>query len=298
MAFVPKATKAPTIERKSLKDWMKGTVTAFDDGRTPIEGLRASGNMILEQDGTLRPRPSLVLYGPQPTGTILGSIEEFRVTSAGVTTNWLISLQNVSGTTKVYIAKGEDAVWTVCNGKTYDNTAPAHFMQIADKVVVMNGTDNLSYLDTATSAVIPFTALAAPSAPTLHTNTALVGTAFKVYYAITANSTVGETEGSSVLTQNVSIDRDLWNPDPAVAQSIKIQWSAVTNAQSYNVYMGVSADGAGQPQLYLIAGGLDSTILTFTDDGSRAQDVSRPMPADNSTEGPKVTRGAVINGRP
>lgn len=295
MAFTAQTIKAPKIERKSIKGWLKGTVTAFDDGRTPEDGLRASANIILEQDGTLRPRPSLVRYGPQPTGTILGEIAEYRVTTAGVTTNWMISMQNVAGTTKVYRAKGEDSSWTVCNGKTYDNTARAHFIQVADKVVVMNGVDNLSYLNTTTGAIIPFTAILAPSAPTLHTLTGLTGTSFNVYYAITANSTVGETEGSGVLTQQVLTDRDLWNPS---TQSVKIQWSAVTNAQSYNVYMGVSADGSGQPQMYLIAGGLDVSILTFTDDGSLAQDASRPMPVDNSTQGPKVTRGAVINGRP
>jgi len=294
MAFTPQAVKPPKIERVSIKDWMKGTVTAFDDGRTPVGGLRDTGNMIIEQNGTVRPRPSLVQYGPQPTGTILGEIGEFRVTTAGVTTNWLITLQNVAGVTQVYTARGEDLTWTARTGKTFDNSAPARFVQLDNKVLIMNGVDNLSYFKTSTNTVIPFTALSTPSAPALDTNTGLSGSSFKVYYAITANSTVGQTSGSAVLTVNVSTDRDLWNPS---TQSIKINWAAVTNAQSYNVYMGVSADGSGQPQMYLIAGGLDSTTLNFTDDGSLAQDVSQPLPTDNSTAGPKVTRGAVINGR-
>ena len=57
---------------------MKGTVTAYDDGRTPTDGLKSSGNVYLDQDGTIRPRPSLTLYGPQPTGTVLGEIFPFR----------------------------------------------------------------------------------------------------------------------------------------------------------------------------------------------------------------------------
>lgn len=291
----PKATPPPKVERVSVKNWIKGTVTAYDDGRTPIDGLRSSGNVILEQDGTVRPRPSLTQYGPQPTGTILGEIYEFRVTNGLTTTNWMITLQNVSGTTEVYVAKGEDTSWTLCTGKTYDNSASAHFCQIQDKVIVMNGVDNLSYLDIPTSTVVAYTALSTPAAPTLDTLTNLTGSVFKVYYAVTANSTVGETDGSPYLTQNVSTDRDLWNPD---AQSVKINWTTVTGVKSWNVYMGISADGAGTPIMYLIAGGLDASTLTFTDNGTRAQDLTRPLPTNNSTAGPKASRGDVINGRP
>lgn len=69
--------KPVKIQRISAKNWLDGTVTAYDDGRTPPNGLRSSGNVLLTQDGTIRPRPSLTLYGPQPTGTILGEIFEF-----------------------------------------------------------------------------------------------------------------------------------------------------------------------------------------------------------------------------
>lgn len=288
-----KAPKSPKIVRKSVKNFLNGVVTALDDGRTPLEGLRSSGNVILEQDGVVRPRPSKVLYGPQPTGTVLGEIFEFKNVVNLTSTNWMISLQNVSGTTKVYIAKGEDTSWTVCNGYTYDNSASAHFLQVGNKVLVMNGTDSLSYLDIATSTVIPFTALSTPSAPTLTTLTGLTGTTYTIYYAITANSSVGETDGSAVLSQQVSTDRDFWNPS---TQSVKISWSAVTNARDYNVYMGISATGAGTPILYLIASGVNG--LSYTDNGSAAQYTTHPIPTYNSTAGVKASRGAVINGRP
>src|ERR1700757_1102146 len=214
--FKPVQTPPPKVQRISVKNWLKGTVTAFDDGRTPTDGLRGAGNVILQQDGTVRPRPSLTKYGPQPTGTILGEIYEFRARSGLTMTNWMISLQNVSGTTKAYIAKGEDTSWTVCNGKTYDNAASAHFCQIQDKVLVMNGVDNLSYLDIPTSTVIPFTALSTPSAPTVANNGSADLTSgtkpFNIYFAITANSTVGETIGSASTTLAINTDRDLWNP--------------------------------------------------------------------------------------
>jgi len=89
------------------------------------------------KDGTIRPRSSLTLYGPQPTGTVLGEIFPFRARSGLVMTNWLICMQVVAGVANVYIAKGTDTTWTVCAGKTYDITAKAHYCQVAGKVLVM-----------------------------------------------------------------------------------------------------------------------------------------------------------------
>lgn len=292
--FVPKTTQPPKIQRVSNKDWLKGVITSLDDGRTPTDALRDSGNVILQQNGTVRPRPSLVSYGPTPNGTILGEVFEFTVESAGVRTYRMCALMNVSGTVKLYQARGEDSTWTVCNGKTYSTSAFGRFLQIGNKVLIMTPTDYLSYLDTSTMAVTPFTSLSNPSAPTLSTNTGLTGTNFKVYYAVTSNSTVGETAASSSLTVNVLADRDLWNPS---TQSIKISRTAVTGENSWNVYCGVSADGSGVPKLYAIATGLDPALTTFTDDGSYAQDLNRLAPTDNTTQGPKVSRGCVSNGR-
>lgn len=296
MITAPRPTKAPTIKRVSVKNWIRGTITAYDDGRTPVDGLRSSGNVVLDQDGTVRPRPSLSRYGPQPTGTILGEVFEFKNVSGLTSTTWMASLQNVSGTTKVYIAKGEDTSWTVCNGKTYDNTATARFLQIGNKVLVLNGTDALSYLDIPTSTVIPFTALTTPSAPTIANNgsTNLTTAGFlNIYYAVTASSTVGETIGSASTTQSINADRDLWNP---ATQSLKITWSAVTGAKNYNLYMAIAAPG-GLPTLYLLKPNIDPNTLNFVDDGSLSPDTTHPIPTTDSTAGPKASRGAVINGR-
>lgn len=293
MITPPRATKPPKIQRVATKNWLNGTVTANDTGRTPIDGLLNSGNVILTQDGTIRPRPSLVPYGPQPLGPVLGEIYEFRKVTGGTVENWMISVQNISGTARVCVARGEDNNWTVVTSTSYSTTAPAHFVQIAGKILIMNGVNNLSYYDIVAGTVTTYTQINAPTVPNT-TATGLTGTNFNVYYAITANSTVGETEGSPVKTQAVSTDRDLWNPD---TQKVTVTWTAVTNARSYNVYLGVSADGAGQPKLYAIATGLDPSTLSFEDNGSRAQDLSRPLPTSNSTAGPKAKRGDVSNGR-
>jgi hypothetical protein len=151
----------------------------------------------------------------------------------------------------------------------------------------MNGVDNLSYLNINTATVTPYTQLATPSAPTLTTNGVGAG-AFNLYYRITANSSVGETAASNALALTIDTDRDLWN---GTTDYIKIEWSAVTDAVSYNVYLGVVSG-----QEYRIA--TDVNALEYTDSGSAAIDYRNPFPTSDSTAGPKTTRGAVINGRP
>ena len=292
----PKAQKPPKLRRSSNKNWLKGVVTEFDSSRSPIDGLVSSANTKLYQDGTVGPRPSLKLYGPQPAETVLGEIFEFKSMSGLTATQKMICMQSDGTNGNIYVASGDDSSWTKVTGKNYSKTAKAHFVQAQNKILIMNGVDSLSYYDIELGTLVAYTALTKAGTPTLTTNTGLSGTDFKVYYAVTANSSVGETEKpTTVLTVDVSTDRDVWNKD---TQSIKIGWTAVANAKSYNVYCGVGVDGAGAPTLYAIATGLDPAALAFTDNGTRAQDLSRPLPSFNSTAGPKASRGAVINGRP
>lgn len=302
MAFSPSATVAkPKIETTDINSWLGGVVTAYDDGRTPQNGLRSTGNTILDQDGTVRPRPSLQKWGPQPTGTVLGEIYEFRSVDGLDTTNWMISMQNVSGTTKVYIAKPEDTSWTECTGKTYDNSAKAHFFQINDKVMVMNGTDTLSFLDVSTvggtPTITPFTAISDATAPTVanngSTNLTTGTTSYTIYYAVTANSTVGESTGVAT-SLAINTQRSLWDK---TVNSVKITWTAVTDAQGYNIYCAVTADGSENPVLFQLATGLDASTLAFVDDGSLGLQTFKEMPTDNSTAGPPCSRGTAINGR-
>lgn len=188
------------------------------------------------------------------------------------------------------MAKPEDTSWTAVSGKYYDDEAPAHYFQIAGKVVIMNGVDTLSYLNIASQTVIPFVSLSTPATPTLTTN-AVGGTGFSITYRITANSTIGETPASNALTVPVDTDRDFWDPPSAGGtDEVIIAWSAVANAQSYNVYMGTVAGYE-----YLIAAGING--VAFTDDGTKFQDTTRLFPTTDSTAGPKVSRGVNISGR-
>lgn len=289
----PKATKAPDIKRKSVLDWSVGTVTDYDSRRIVEDALKSSVNMVLEQNGVIRPRPSLKEFSPQPLGEIIGELFECKVVNGATTTFYLVSMQIVSGNAYVCYCKGEDNSWTKITTKTYTKTAPAHYVQIGNKVLVMNGADALSYIDLSDWTITSFTKLDDPTAPTA-TATGLSGSGFVVYYAITANSSVGETAASPTDSVTIGTDRSEWD---SATQYVDLSWSAVTDAVGYNVYMGTNTDGEGNPILYLIKANIDPSITSFKDDGSYASDIYRLAPTVNSTAGPKTTRGTVVNGR-
>lgn len=290
----PKPTKAPNIKTVSVAEWDSGVVSDRDDARTPIKGLRSSGNVILEQDNVIRPRPSMSVYGQTLPGTALGEVFEVVQTTNTTRTYWMMAMFNVSGTARPYVSK-DGGAWSATTGKTYSTTASAHYCQVGNKVLIMNGSDTLSYLDTTTlgttNTITGYTALSTPSAPTVTNNGSTdltTGTTpFSITYRITANSSVGETIASSSTAKAVNTDRDFWTP---ASNSLKITWSAVTNAVSYNIYMGTVAGYE-----YLIASGVNG--LQFIDDGTAPQQLTRRYPTSDSTLGPKATRGTVINGR-
>lgn len=290
----PKATKAPDIKRKSVLDWSVGTVTDYDSRRIVDDALKSSVNMVLEQNGVIRPRPSLVKYGPQPLGEIIGELFECKVVSGTSQKFYLVSMQVIGNDGYVCYCKGEDSVWTKISTKTYSKTAPAHFVQVGDRVLIMNGYDNLSYINLSNWTITTFTKVDDPiSAPTA-TATGLSGSSFSVHYAITASSTVGETKASPSVSVTIGKSRDMWD---SATQYVDVSWTAVTGATGYNVYVGTATDGENDPVMYLLQSNIDSTVTSFRDDGSQAIDISRIASEYNSTAGPKTTRGTVVNGR-
>lgn len=288
----PKATKAPNIERKSVLDWSVGTVTDYDSRRIVEDALSSSVNMELEQNGVLRPRPSLTLYGPQPKGPILGELFEAKHVSGPASTFYLISMQVIDGKGKICYCKGEDNEWKVIEDKDYDASAPVHFLQISNKIVVLNGVDAMSVIDLTTWTIKTFQKLDKPNKPTVKA-TGLDGSGFYAYYAVSAISTVGETEASEPVSVKIGTDRVAWDPEK---QSIEVTWEKVEGATGYNLYMGQSLDGEGEPVMYLLQANIHPDTTSFKDDGTYAYSLVM-APNFNSTEGPKATRGAVINGR-
>lgn len=290
-------------QRDILQTWSQGYVDSLTADRIGKKGLRSTVNQQLKQDGTLTSRPSLVKYGQALPGTVLGEIVEFTKRSGGTSTNYEAALINVSGTAKIYYRK-DGGTWTVSPGKTYNSTARVHLCPIRDtdedyndedKVLVLNGADNLSYLDINSLAIIPFIALPATSTPTLAVGSSLTGTNFNHFYKVTAGNR-GETAASAETTKQTSVPRSEWsnNATPENAY-IDITINRVAGAEKYHIYY--STESNSETYLFSIDDPGTGTTVTWRDTGTIETNPFRPAPAGDTTAGPIGTRASFINGQ-
>jgi len=255
----------------------RGYQSFVSDSRTPFDALSDMTNVTLDQDNLPRPRQSLVLFGGQPLGAMLG-VGTFIKIVAGQPEKWDISMQVIGGYGKIHTRK-DGGTWVAAGGTNqYSNTAMVNFCQSGNRVYASNGVNNMSYYDIATDATIEYNALSTPSTPTA-TGTGLTGTTFTYYYRVSANSAVGESAASVADTEQVALARDQWT----TGKYITITWSAVAGAvTSYNVYVGTVA--GEEKYLTTVSNG-----LTFVDDGTMVANAFKVAPAGNSTAGPKLT---------
>jgi hypothetical protein len=248
----------------------KGYISTIDNSRRPMDSLSDMTNMEVVQDSVLRPRPPLVQYGDQPELPVIGRANVRYDGARSI--YWCM---NDSGVGKVY-KQSDGGSYTLVGG-SYDDESWMQGVQSKAKLYLYNGVDNLSYIDLTDDSVNTYTALTTPGAPTVTMNGA-TSTGYTYYYRITANNDVGESIASVVGSDTSNKTRDSWieNTDYMV-----LTWSAVTNAESYTVYVGDSA--ANCYELYTVTG------LTFTDYGTLAPNTFKLAPEGNSTEGAVFT---------
>lgn len=299
LAPAQRRPKPPEPKRLSIRDWQKGYISTQASNRTPYNGLKSALNVVLSQDGTVRPRPSRVLYGKQPVGTVLGEVREFVKRNGNTAETYLISVQNVGGTAQVYIQK-DGGTWTLCTGKTYDTSARCHFCPIRDvdenyededKVLILNGTDHLSYLDINTLTVVPFISLSPATINAVNVGSGLTGSTFTNRYRVTASNR-GETAASAVTVVTTSKIRDTWSGS---SEYVDVVINRVTNAERYHVYYG--ATEGNEVYLYSVDDPGSGSTVTWRDTGAIAPDIYRPAPDGDTTAGPIGTRAEFINGQ-
>ena len=225
---IKKRRKAISITQgaPSSGGFRKGYQSFTTDSRMPLDALADLTNATLDQDNLPRPRPSLVLFGEQPLGELLGGSTYIKL-NGGTPEKWDISMQVIGGVGKIHYRKDGDT-WVAATGagNSYNATASVNFCQSGKRVYISNATNAMSYFDIDTQAIVVYTALTTPSTPTA-TGTGLTGTNYTYYYRVTANNAVGESAASVADTEAVSKVRDQWT---AASEYITVTWSAVSGA--------------------------------------------------------------------
>lgn len=193
--------------------------------------------------------------------------------------------------------------WTDCGG---DNTVTTEgtvttFMRILDKVLILNGEDNLPYVDLVTMEVGHFDLVADPTLVPTAAYTGLAAGSFKVYYCISYNSVVGKTASTPILTQTVNKIREQWASDGSEGITVTDPNTRPAGAVSWNLYLATAPAGGTiqYTDMLPIALGLDINTTTFFDNGSITQHTNAgTAPSVNSTEGPAAKYGVQVEGRP
>jgi len=251
-------------------------------------------NVMITPQGLATHRPGLKRWLPDVVGT---AHQVFPALYDGV----LYYVTADDGKIK-YCLTGATS-WTNATG---DNTITTTdtvttFLRVLDKVLILNGTDTLSYLDLSDMTIVHFSLVADPASAPTGVVTGVTGTTRKVYYNFAYNSIVGKTISSPILTQAVGKIREQWADAGTQGVTITDPNTRPVGAVSWNVYLSTAPDGGTiqRSDMLPIALGLDIDDTTFFDNGTITQLTNAgTSPETNSTEGPKANYGDEIEGRP
>lgn len=250
-------------------------------------------NTMVNLQGLATHRLGLKRWLPDAVGTVY---EVFTTDYNDVITHF------IADNGKIRYCHEGDTTWTNCGGDSVTTTGVVTtFLQVVNKVLILNGTDNLGYVDLTTMNVVHFAHVNSPtSAPTAAVSAGITGTAQKVYYCIWYSGIAGTTASSPILTQQVGKIREQWVASTD-GVTITDPNTRPTGATKWNIGLAQAIQG-GTPQpsdLLPIAVGLDLAVTTFVDNGSITPLTNMGTAPDvNTTDGPKAKYGQEIDGRP
>lgn len=207
---------------------------------------------------------------------------------------------------KVKYIQENDTAWTDCGGAnvvTTDEGVITTFMRANNWLIVMNGVDEMRYIDLATFNMVQFTFVADPTSSITAAATGITTTgSFKVYYAYTYNSNGGgETAISNILSQTVSKSRSTWKEDGTEYLTLTFNDTPPAGATSRNLYAAISLQGTTPvaSDLAMLQANIPLASASFVDNGSIGFDISyNTAPDTNSTRGLKAKSGTIENNIP
>ncbi len=278
-------SSVPELTPLTLESWKKGVITLIDRSKIPKDALIEMQNMILDEDGVPTIRHGVDWYGVAvPNGE--------PIDGAGIYTeeDGDPHLVAVAGG-NVYRSTNNADTWTICTGATFTADAKVWTIQTVNGLMLTSGVDNVVVYD-GTTTLVPYTAVATPGAitPTETASTVMAGTGYHHYYKVVAVNAVGMTLPSAASTDvQATLPRESWT---AATDYVTLSISAVTNALRYDWY--TSNDN-------IIFNYIGTTVgnasTTFRDDGTALANTNVIPPADNTTQGPAVTRFEAIGQR-
>ncbi len=257
--------------------------------QTALQALSSIGTGNVTCTGGALPTTAVVI-------TFTGTLADTNVSTITIGTNSLtggtspaphIAATTTGGPTgKLYTRKDGDT-WTLISGSYgYDNAAWSSYCQAHGRAYIINGVNNLSYYDIVSGAVVTYTQISKPAAPTV-TQTGLTGSTYTLYYVITATTEAGETDGSVEGTVTVSALRDAWDGS---TQYVDLSFTLPSGSNGGKVYVGTAA---GQEQLIAT---VNAGATSYRDYGKAASVTLRP-PISNSTGGPILVYLTNITGQ-
>jgi hypothetical protein len=196
--------------------------------------------------------------------------------------------------------------WQDCGGANVVTTTPGvitTMMRVNNWLLIMNGVDEMRYIDLTTFNMVQFTYVANPISTLTATPTGLTNTgSFKVYYAYTYNSNGGgETAISNILSYTVSKSRSTWASNGTEYLTISFNDTPPAGATGRNLYAAIALQGttpvAGD--LAMLQSNIPVGQASFVDNGSIGFSLDfNTAPSSNSTRGLKAKSGSIANNIP
>lgn len=286
------------IQIKSLDNWKRGQISYFSKSRMQDDALKAAYNVIFDYDAIVRPRGSFNDSGipDLPSGlTPLGCDFAFKRADD---TEGLLNVFTDGTDAWLYVLKVDLTGWTKFSSIVFDKDLTVSFAQIANAVVIGNGTDSFSYYDIASNTIKQLALVVDPTSTPVATPVGFSGTAALDYYYRVAFGGVG---GSTKMTPWVKVTsstiRDSW----AGTKSVVIDITAFTidpNAQDWSLYVASVSTGTGAPtdtEYLKVVDKLPVTQKQYTDTGT--QTLLQSAPVENTTAGIKAWYFTNISGR-
>lgn len=286
------------IQIKDLDNWKRGQVSYFSESRMQEDALKAAYNVIFDYDAVVRPRGAFDLSGIPDLDeglTPLGCDFAFKRADGS---EGLLNIFTDGVDAWLYVLDDDLGGWTQFPSITFDKDLTPSFAQIADVVVMGNGTDSFTYYEIETNQIKQLALVDNPVATPVTTPVGFSGTAaLDYYYRVAFGGIGGSTEMSPASMETSSTIRDTWGG----VKSVIIDISAFTldpDAVTWAVYVASVSTGTGAPtdgEYLKVVDNLPVSQLQYTDTG--AETLLQSAPVENTTEGIRAWYFTNISGR-